>query len=259
MKKYIHNTVSIALLTFLGFYILTGCKKDGEMNTQQNGLPGSITRFAVLNNYLYALDQNRVLTYDVSNSSNMIKVSELKTDFGLETITIYEGTIYIGSRTALYILGLDNPAAPELLSKSERDPMFSGGCDPVVVKGDYAYSTIKIIENICGTVNQFSRLLVYNVNNPENPSLIGEYEMNIPNGLGYKENTLFVCDEGADQVILFNISNPTNLSQIGAINLTDPVDVIVNADRMVVSTKTGFSFYNIADINNIQDLGTISF
>lgn len=245
----------------LAAFVVAGCaKSDGEMDTKNanpNGASGSITRFTSYNNYLYALDQNKIKVYDISNASNPTLVNEVGTDYGLETITIYEGTIFVGSRTALYILDITNPASPFILSKTEREGALAGGCDPVAVKGNYAFSTVKIVENVCGVINTTSRLLVYDVTDKVHPYLVSDYNLNMPNGLGYKDNTLFVCDEGEDAIMMFDISNPVNTSFQSAFDLEDPVDLIVDGDKMVVSTKSGFSFYDITDLNNIQSKGSI--
>lgn len=253
MKKIIYAFMLTA-------FVVVACQKENVSETKNanaNGTSGSITRFASHNNYLYALDQNKIKVYDIANGASPTLVNTVITDYGLETITVYDGTIFIGSRTALYILDITNPASPVILSKTEREGELAGGCDPVAVKNNYAFSTVKIIENVCGVINTSSRLLVYDVTDKNNPVLVNEYNMNIPNGLGYKDNTLFVCDEGSDVIMMFDITNPVNTSFSSTFPLTDPVDLIVDGNKMVVSTKTGFSFYDITDLNNIQPKGTI--
>ena len=254
MKRIVYVLAVAAL-------IVAGCTKGGNENLSKNantgGSSGSITRFTSFNNYLYALDQNKIKVYNISNGNSPTLVNEVSTDYGLETITLYEGTIYIGSRTSLYILDISNPASPFILSKTIREGALAGGCDPVVVKDNYAYSTVKIIANVCGVINTSSRLLVYDVTDKTNPVLVDEETMNMPNGLGYKDNTLFVCDDGDDRIVMFDISTPTNIEQFLSFGVQDPVDVIVNGNRMVVSTKTGFSFYDITDIHHIQSRGSI--
>jgi hypothetical protein len=181
----------------------------------------------------------------------------LPTDYGLETIIVYDNTIYIGSRTALYILNISNPAIPVIQSESIRENLF-GGCDPVVVKGNYAYSTIKIIENVCGRVNVESALLVYDVTNKSNPQNVYQQTMAMPNGLGYKDNYLFVCDEGTDQITVFDISTPEiPKATTYAVPLIDPVDLIVDDQKMIVSSKTDFFIYDISDIQSIKKIAQI--
>ncbi len=259
MKKIIPFLIALA-------FAAAGCENqndsqffpaNGQANT--NGQSGSITRFAVYGDYLYALDQNKILVYKFNAAGTPILINKVQTQWGLETIIIYEETIYVGSTTSLYILGISNPENPVLLSQTDRETDLAGGCDPVVVKGNYAFSTIKIIPNVCGLVNQSSRLLVYDVTDKTAPVLIGGADMSMPNGLGYKENVLFVCDEGTDTVVLFDISNPANPTVTSSLELTDPVDLIINGNRMVVSTKTGFSFYDITNPAQIVPMGSLVF
>lgn len=250
---------------FLFVAVLAGaCEKQGETfipNSAQNGngQSGSITRFAVYGEYLYALDQNQIQVYKFNASGTPVLVNKVETQWGLETIIIYEETIYVGSTTSLYILDITNPENPILLSQTDRETDLAGGCDPVVVKGIYAFSTIKIIPNVCGLVNQTSRLLVYDVSDKTAPVLVGGHDMMMPNGLGYKDNTLFVCDEGAAAVVVFDITDPANCTPISAIDITDPVDVIINGNRMVVSTKTGFSFFDVTNPTQVISMGNLSF
>jgi hypothetical protein len=253
--KYSKLLLVIAL--FLGLNL--ACTKDQSAEIAlQNGISGSITRFTTHQNYLYALNLNEVLTYDISNADKPKLVSTLTTDYGLETITIYDGYIYLGSATALYILGIDNPAAPVILSKTERLESFSG-CDPVVVKGNYAYSTIKIIENICGNIGSRSALIVYDVTDKTRPRQINIFEMSIPNGLAYSDDYLFVCDEGYDRIEIFDINTPFNVKWLPtSVVITDPVDLIINGTKMIVSTKTNFEIYDISDLANIKKVGIIN-
>lgn len=240
--------------------LLFGCNEAGLEGIAPNGQSGSITRFAVHNSFMYVLNPNEIITYSLADPENPEQKSTLETDYGLETIIIYDNTIYVGSRNALYILGIDNPAVPELLAKSDRlDFPFAGGCDPVVVKGNYAYSTIKIIQNICGSFNAESVLIVYDVSNKNEPELIGTYPMREPNGLGYKDNYLMVCDTGIDELVLFDISNPNKLVRLNDANISidDPMDIIINKNKMIVSTANNFEIYDVTDITNIEAIGSI--
>ena len=243
---------SIALL-------YAACSKD-EASVGEPGKSGSITRFAVYQDYMYVLNLNEVQTYDITQKEHPVLIHRLKTDYGLETITIYDNTVFLGSTSALYILDISNPAAPAIQAKTDRlfDFGFSG-CDPVVVKGNYAYSTIKIIQNICGNVSAQSALIVYDISDKSAPKAVGSYTLAMPNGLGIKDNYLFVCDEGTDQLRVFDITNPTQLMETTFIvGITDPYDLIIDGARMIVSSKTDFQVFDISDIIQIKKLGQIS-
>jgi len=237
--------------------IVVSCKYDEFSDPGVTGKSGSITRFAVSGNYMYALDQNKVLVYDISNPGDPILRNTVETDYGLETIIIYDGTIYLGSRTSLYILDISVPENPKIISKTDRAEAFFGGCDPVVVRDIYAYSTIKILANICGNISQISALITFDVSSKQNPVQVNSFPLNIPEGLGYNDNYLFVCDEGDDKIHIFDITVGSSPVYFDAIELTDPVDLITDGNRMIVSSKTDFVIYDISDINNIIKLSVI--
>src|SRR5690606_11049005 len=106
-------------IIYFALLLFIGCSKsDDALNDAQTGKPGSITRFAIVNDYMYVLDQNRILTYHIANAQEPEQVATTMTDYGLETIIAYEGTIYIGSRSALYILDISIPDKPFVSGKS---------------------------------------------------------------------------------------------------------------------------------------------
>ncbi len=255
MNRLCNSGFILLLLLVLG---ACADEADNFNPRSENGVSGSITRFAVYNGFMYSLNPNGINTYDLSDPDSPQLVHTLPTDYGLETITIYEGTVYIGSTTALYILGIDNPARPEILSRTTREAFFLGeGCDPVVVKDTFAYSTIKIINEQCGNFNDESLLITYNVRNPFNPVATSSYPLSEPNGLGYSDTHLFVCDQ--DGVFIFSLANPAEpaLTEF-QIDLPQAVDVIVRGDILLASARTAFHFYDISDISNIRPLSVIT-
>ena len=248
------------LLLMLSVVVLGACSKDFlSESAPDQGVSGSITRFAVNGNYMYVLNQNEVQTYDITDRANPVLKHRLATDWGLETITFYDNSLFLGSTTALYILDITNPAVPVIQAKSDRlSTVGFTGCDPVAVNGDYAYSTIKVIENICGVISAESALIVYDVSNKSNPKVLGTYPMNIPNGLGYKDNYLFVCDEGSDLLVVYDITNPAALELAPVtVPMTDPYDLIVDGQRMIVSTKTDFQIFDVSQLPQIRKIGAI--
>lgn len=245
------------------FCILAACSfENGELEAIANegGKSGSITKFTIHKGYMYALNPNEVQTYSLENPNEPALVHTVETNYGLETIIVYDNTVYVGSRTSLYILDISIPYQPTILSEANRaDLGFFSGCDPVVVKDNYAYSTIKVIDNICGTFNAQSLLLVYDVSNKSEPKIVGEFFLDEPNGLAYIGNHLVVCDEGSDELLIFDISDPKNVEPLTdySISITDPIDLIIHDSNMIVSTKTSFHIYNVSSIADIIPTGII--
>ncbi len=256
MNKALFIILSACLFSFLA------CDSESALSSieSSNGTSGSITRFATLGDFMYTLNPNELQTFDITDPSKPVLVSELETDYGLETIFIYENRIYLGSRTGLFILGLDNPAEPNLLSQTLREDEFFGACDPVVVKDNYAYSTIKTIVNVCGNLNTQSALLIYEVSNPSNPILSQSFELDIPNGLGYTDQYLYVCSTGSETLKVFDISDPTAVVERPDLDypIEEPFDIIVDGDRMIVSSTDKFFILDLNEDGSIAHESIIS-
>ena len=92
MKNILQNLCFSCLFLF----IFSACSSDsGLLIESNNGSSGSITRFATLGDFMYTLNPNELQTFDISDPGNPVLLSELETDYGLETIFIYEGRIYL--------------------------------------------------------------------------------------------------------------------------------------------------------------------
>lgn len=248
------------LLSVLVLTLPSCSKSDSTSISNLEGSSGSITRFAVYENHMYVLNSNEIQTFDLADRENPLLVHAIQTEYGLETIFIYEGKAFLGARTGLYILDLANPAEPVILSEAIRSEVFFGGCDPVVVRDNYAFSTIKIIENICGNWNAESALIIYDVSDSSNPMEVAVRTLSEPNGLGILGDVLLVCDTGTDQLVAFDIGDPTDPVLLPNVTLPimDPFDLIVDGDRVIVSTKTNFQILDASDLQNITLIKTIA-
>lgn len=255
-----HQSRLLPAILVLGLFMvgISSCAEDNGL-VQPDVKSGSLARFVVHQGYMYSLNHHEVITFAIQPDGVPLLIGRLPLDYGLETIVVYDGLIYVGARTGLYILDIGQPDQPVLLSRTVRSQSLLGGCDPVVVRDSFAFSTVKIINTICGQTNTRSALLVYQVADPTAPVEVGQYDLDEPNGLGYQGNVLFICDEGADRVVLMDIADPRSVELLDIeVPLEDPIDLIILGERMVVSTRTAFQFYDIQDIQDIRPLGTIA-
>ncbi|MFC4221117.1 LVIVD repeat-containing protein [Flagellimonas marina] len=151
------------------------------------GQGGSLARFKIVNDYLYAVDSHNINVFNISDLENPQNLDDVYAGFDIETI-FYNGTyLFLGSMRGMYIYDIADPAAPSLISEFEHGT----ACDPVVVDGDYAYVTLRG-GNGCGATE--SGLFIVDISNIENPELVVQYPMDGPYGLGIKGEKIFVCD-----------------------------------------------------------------
>jgi len=221
------------------------CTKNDTISNQ-NGKSGSITKFAVVGNYLYSLNSSNLDVYDIRVPEQPLRVNTIAVAQVTETVFSYQGHLYIGAPDGVYIVDISVPDKP-VVRGSETHWL---GCDPVVVKDKIAYSTIRSGRQ-CHRSKEVNRLLVINVADPANPYTIRELNMNYPGGLGYDGNTLFVCD-GTEGVRVFDISIEGIPVPIGTIEGIDAMDLITDNGSLIVSTPNSFSFYDYSDRENID-------
>jgi hypothetical protein len=216
---------------------------SGANSAGVSGTGGSLARFNIHDNYLYVVDQNQLSVFSIAGLRNpeLIKTQYIGRD--IETIFNKEKHLYLGSSTGLYIYSVEDPASPQFRS------MFSHirGCDPVVVKDDIAYVTIRG-GNPCG--QQWSQLDVIDVADKSNPILLQSYEMKNPYGLGVKDDWLFVCD-GTAGLKIYDTKNTPNLELIDHFQEINTYDVIPLEDvLLMVGDNTLFQYtYKGNEIN----------
>ena len=188
-------------------------------NSNSNiGTGGSLARFQIYDDYLYAVASHEMTIFNIGNLSEPIFVSTEYAGNNLETMFEADGFLYLGSTDGMYIYSLDNPADPIYISEF----VHWTGCDPVVVDGNYAYLTIRGGNN-CG--DQESVLEVIDVSNKATPTLVATHSMDNPYGLGVTENNLFVCD-GDSGLKVFDRTNPLELKLVKTFSSLSAKDVI---------------------------------
>lgn len=222
---------------------------DGKSGSS-TGIAGSLTRFMLHDNMLYAIDNSEMRMFDVGNARDIQSSGSTHIGMNIETLFKRENQLFIGSEAGVFIYDIENPTNPEYISEFEH----ATGCDPVVVDGDYAYVTVRSGTD-CGGWND--QMDVIDISNIEDPELKETYTLSEPYGLGVDNNTLYVCD-GSSGLKVYDNSNAPFLTQINTIN-TSAYDVIAFDGIMTVIGANGLSQYNIEDRNNIVYLNTIPY
>ena len=216
----------------------------------QTGVGGSMARFAITGDYLYAVDHRDLMTFDVS-SANTQKVHRQYVGWLIETIFPYKDNLFIGSVNSMYIYSLSNPAAPHQLSIFRH----ATACDPVVVEGDYAYVTLRSGEN-CPNIQGSDQLEVIDVSDLKNPKNIGIYEMINPHGLGIDDGRLFIS-EGAYGLKLMDATDPYKIKEIKHIKNIKTYDVIPLNGVLMVTGESGIIQFDYTNAPELKYLSTI--
>lgn len=219
-----------------------------------NGVSGSTSRFAIVDERLYAVSQTEMKLFNLQNPENPTKGGSLNLGFGIETIFPYKDKLFLGTTTGVQIWDNKNPIKPTYLSRLDH----ARACDPVVVENDIAYVTLRSVNNFsrCGGAIA-NQLDVIDVSNAASPILLKTYSMDSPYGLGIDNNKLFIC-EGTSGLKTFDATKPTDIKQLQHFKDMNAYDVIPLNNTLMLIGKDGLYQYDYSNPNNLKLLSKIS-
>lgn len=217
----------------------------------KSGIGGSMARFTLLNNYLYTVTDRELYAFNVSTPQDpqFVKKSFIDNQL-IETIYPFKNKLFIGSTQGMFIYDVSTPGAP--VKQAQFTHVRS--CDPVIADDNTAYVTLRSGTNCGGNINQLQAI---NINDIFNPTLIKNYSMTNPFGLGKEGNVLFICD-GKDGVKVYDAADPADLKLIKKIGGMETFDVIAWNKKALVVAKDGLYQFDYTNINNIRLLSKIS-
>jgi len=223
---------------------------NAPTGSQSTGINGSMSRFTIYSNYLYAVIGGQMEIFDLqSDTLQRVFADGLPYLSEVETIFSYKDKMFLGMPSGMAIYSVENQVQPSYCSII----LHAYGCDPVVVDNDLAYITVRS-GNFCGqTINE---LFVVDVADVYNPKQIVSYSMTNPKGLGIDNNMLFLCDDGLK---VFKLTTPQTLiaNQIAHEKGMDGFDVIPFGNVLMMIADNGLYQYDYSDINNIKQLSVI--
>jgi hypothetical protein len=161
----------------------------------------SFATFAVIDDYLYYLDQHNLVTADISTPEDPQIISRTHVGWDVETLYPTDDLLFVGGELGMYIYDRSDPSAPIIIGGVRH----FRACDPVVVADKTAYVTLRG-GGACGGARDV--LLCVDVTNPADPDVIGEKAMMTPHGLAVNGSLLYVSNGGAG-FELVDVSQPS--------------------------------------------------
>lgn len=251
MKRiFIYNLLLVGSL-----FLFQNCNNDSDVSKSAvdstTGVAGSTARFAVVGDFLYAVNHNSMKVFNVNAPNNPIFSTEVNIGTGIETIFPFAGKLFIGSRTGMFIFDIGADGVPQMISNYEHIE----SCDPVATNGQYAYVTLRS-NGDCRTggvtVNQ---LQILDVTDVLNPTLVAVHPMSNPLGVGVSGNTLFICDQGAGFKV-FDATDPLNLVEKAHFPDVFAKDVIVLENKALVITPTAVHQFDYIDLERVTPISS---
>ena len=229
-------------MTFSSFQ--SGTSSGGGSAAPITGIAGSMSRFSIVNNYLYAVNNSSIKVLDISMAIDPQLQNTVGVGWNIETIYPFKNKLFIGSSNGMFIFDISNPAAPV----REGSVAHFRACDPVVAGDTYAFVTLRAGTFCQGTNNQLD---VINVQNVMSPWLVKTYGLTNPHGLAKDGDLLFVCD-GSDGLKVYNTSNVFSLQLLDRVKNIETYDVIAWNNRLLVVAKGGLYQYNYSNPSSLS-------
>jgi hypothetical protein len=226
---------------------------NGASSGTTYGVGGSMARFGLYKDMLYIVDQYNLYTFKLNSASDAKLLNTTGVGWNVETIFITDDHMFLGTQNGMIVESLEVPERPSQVGSYSH--MTS--CDPVVIKGDLAFVTLKG-GSTCrgGTLNQLD--VIRMSNSYSKFELLKSYPMYGPQGLGIDDDLLFICDGDAGLKI-FDAADPLTISQhpVAAFPSINAYDVIPTNNYLFMIGEEGFLLYDYTNIQNIKQIGFI--
>ena len=225
----------------------------GGVSGTTYGVGGSMARFGLYKDFLYIVNQYNLLTFKLNSNSQVTLLDTKPIGWNVETIFITDNHLFLGTQNGMVVVSLEVPERPS------QKGSFSHvtACDPVVIKGDLAFVTLKGGTSCRGaTINQLD--VVKMSEGYTKFTMLKSYPMFGPQGLGIDNELLFVCDGDAGLKI-YNAADPLTITDhlIASFPSINAYDVIPMNNYLFMIGETGFILYDYSNIQDIKQIGLI--
>ncbi len=197
-----------------------------EATNGDTGQGGSLARFKIVADFLYAVDSHYINVFNISDLENPQDLEDVYAGFDIETIFNRGNHLFLGSMRGMYIYDITNPAVPTFVSEFQHGT----ACDPVVVDENYAYVTLRG-GNGCGALE--SGLFIVDISDIQNPELTISYPMDEPYGLGIQNEKIFVCD-GSSGLKVYDKTDVEDLTMLNHFKDIVTFDVIPLESHLIM-------------------------
>jgi hypothetical protein len=223
----------------------------GGISSNGVGIGGSMARFGIYENTLFAVDNTTMHIFSITDPETPVLKKDFNAGWAIETLFILDDKMFLGTMNGMRIYDIQIPNSPMYIT----DFWHLTGCDPVVVEDTLAFITLRG-GNMCG--NNVNQLVVLSVANILKPVELKTYPMEGPYGLGIDNKTLFVCDGDAGLKV-FDVTDPYTINKHLLARFPDILayDVIPVNGVLVMIGDDGLYQYDYSNVKDIRLLSKI--
>lgn len=221
----------------------TNEKEQGKNAISSNGQGGSMSQFAIVDQYLYTVDYKSLHVFLLSNAENPVELETIDLGVGIETIFPQDGHLFIGTQNGVRIYDIGNPRSPVEVSEFEHVT----SCDPVVANENLAVATLRGGTECGGNLNELD---VFDISDINNPTVISTKNLENPYGVGFSnvnEKIVYVCD-GYAGMKAYDVSNTASIQLVMELTDFEAIDVLaIENNILVVLSTSGIYQFDASD------------
>jgi hypothetical protein len=252
----------------LGLVVASACESDlasvdqsGISNPSGSAINSSYARILTVGDYMYAVNLTELVTFDISNRANPTEIHRQDAVDGVESLFHIDSVLLIGSTFGTLTYSIDADGIPRRRGQLEYNTLDLpvAPCDPVVAQNEVAYATLYTAElnaGPCGRDLVVNLLVVMDISDLENPSVITSVETPSPRGLAIDGDYLFVCNDWAGLTV-YNVNDPSRPTVVSRIEDITTYDVVANNGNLIVVGEDQLLQYDYADPSNLVLHSTI--
>ena len=225
----------------------------GGGNRSVSGTGGSLARFTVSKDHLYAIDEFNLYIFDVGKPEKPKRINDFYVEWGIETLFPHGDFLFIGANNGLHIYDHSTPARPQYVAHFRH----ATACDPVFVDDKYAYVTLRDGRDCESFSNQLD---VIDISDIKDPTLLKSFQMKNPHGLSVRNDYLYLC-EGDHGLKVFDASVPVEVGDHLQEHIKDvqATDVIALSDDLLLMIgQDGLYQYDISEPANPKEISFLS-
>ena len=218
--------------------------------------------------FLYAVNLTELVTFDAQDPSDLVELDRQDIGIGIETLFHHDGILLVGSSEGTYTYTIEPSGIPLRKGQFDYSSLNSDNsgfdipisfCDPVVASGNVAYATLYTLntgESVCGREVEVSLLVVMDISDLENPTLITTQNTQSPRGLAVDGDYLYVCNE-RNGLTVWDVSDPSNPTFVNQVTDITAYDVIVKDGILIVVGGSELIQYDYSNPLELVRLSTI--
>ena len=211
----------------------------GGTETNGSGVGGSYAVFAVIDSFLYYINNRSIITMDISDAAKPRKLSETYVDWSIETLFPTRNYLFIGGTNGMYVMDRSKPSQPTAIGSITH---FRAK-DPVVVRDSMAYVTLRAGFDPWANADE---LMVVNIASIASPRLVKEIQLKTPYGLSIVDTLLCVA-QGNNGWTLFGLSDPQSPASLKTWPMPAAKDFIWTGSRLYVMCFDKVGIYSVSD------------